>query len=341
MGKSFNTFIILNITALGLGAAFASDYLVQSGETLSAIAHKVIPGRIYGTNGSVSRVLALNPKLGANPNLIYVGQKIQIPETQTLTDVPATLIRNPASESTSEVQSNPSNSVREKVPTNADEGFGIFSVDVGFASTRISATENSNRSSATLLSKSNSQETFSYSQHWSNNFETSVYFGLDNLSINTPGVGGTIDDSSPTLHHLGITSAWSLSPNLKLGVGLGMDQEPFLTGVSSSVVNLDLLYVPTLKVFSAFDFYENGPFTLGFSGGIGVSASSTSNGYQSKWNPNYDACIYLRQKAFSWMVLETGARANYWDQSTTLSSQAQTDIGVYLKLNFPIGRSFK
>jgi hypothetical protein len=311
------------------------DELHQKGNHLYQFAKLILP------------VTALPPqsKYSALSNREVVLTPIAVAETKPLEPIAAEpvvtevspLSRNLASE-------DPDPAATPPVPISevlTDHAFGIFSMELGFASTRISATENANGSSSTLLTKSNTQEKFTYTQHWSKNFETSVYFGLDNLSINAPQNGGTIDDTNPTLHHFGITSRWQVRPKLQLGFGLGMDQDAFLVGASQTSINLDLVYVPTLNVFGAYDFYENGPFTLGASLGLGLSAKTLASGYQSSWNPGYQANIYLKQKVFSWLRLETGVRADYLDQNTSISSQAQSDLGVYSKLNFPLGGSFK
>jgi LysM repeat protein len=327
MGLARKT-ITASFTTLSLATgAWATDYLVKSGDTLSSIAHQTLPGRVWARDGSLAQLAANNPQI-TDLNVIYPGQKIKIP---SVAQDPVQESRFPAAE----------NEPLASIETKPAEAFGFFSVDSGFFSTKIAATERSNGSTASLLTKSNVQEIFSYSQHWNNDFETSVYFGFENLNISSPPTGGSIDDPSPTLHHFGVTGVWKPSSKSKVGFSLGMDQQPFLIGISASTIKLDLLYVPTFKISYGHDLYQNGPFTLAALVGTGVSAPETRSNYQSRWNPDYEARVYLIQQAFAWMNVETGAVWNEWKQNTSITEQDQTDLGVYLKLSFPLGGNFK
>ncbi len=65
--------LISVLCALTVQTAFAATYTVRAGDTLSRIAQN------HGV--SISELLAANPNI-TNPSLIYVGQRIAIPETK-------------------------------------------------------------------------------------------------------------------------------------------------------------------------------------------------------------------------------------------------------------------
>lgn len=85
MKKSYNDYVyllnLLNvfiIYILTVNLAFARNvYIVKSGDTLSRIVEKNTspPPPLYGENGRLANVLALNPSI-SNVNHITVGQKI-------------------------------------------------------------------------------------------------------------------------------------------------------------------------------------------------------------------------------------------------------------------------
>lgn len=56
-------------------SAWAVTYVVRKGEVLSEIIYRDIPGRIYGKNGNLAKILQLNPEI-KDPNKIVDGQKI-------------------------------------------------------------------------------------------------------------------------------------------------------------------------------------------------------------------------------------------------------------------------
>ena len=64
---------------LCFSAQATSYYQVRRGDSLSAIAMRSFEGKIYGPNGSLEKILKLNPSI-KNPNLIYPNQVIQIKE---------------------------------------------------------------------------------------------------------------------------------------------------------------------------------------------------------------------------------------------------------------------
>jgi hypothetical protein len=321
-------------SALSAASACAAHYIVSSGDTLSGIAHRFIPGRVWGEHGSAKKLLKLNPHLQDNPDFILPGQSIELPGSSTL-----------AQESTASDRAPAGNDTHTLSPmADGDPGkdaFGIFSIESEFFSTRIAATERSSGTAARLLTKSSWSETFTYAQHWSDSFQTSVYFGFQSLDINPPSTGASLSDGSPTLHQLGFTAEWRLSQGWRLGADLGTNQEPFLVGISPSGIEMDLLSVPRLRIFSSVEFYQSGPFSLGAQGGLGISAPGSTDTYRSRWNPDYEAAVYLQQRAFSWLKLESGATVDYEIQNTNIVDQSKADVGVYLKLSFPLGGSFR
>ncbi len=319
------------------GTAFATEYVVKPNESLSEIAHRTIPGPVWGSKGSFSQVLMLNPNI-KNSNLIFVGETIQIPESRLTENTVDPENRTPSTEEPLPPEAPPSS-----VPSNpsSNQAFGAFSLDTGFSSSRISATEIANGSQAKLLTQSNFHEEFSYLQHWSGEFQTRVYFGLQSLNFTAPDSGGTLNDSSPTLHQFGIEGQFDFTNTFSAGFGLGMNQNPYLAAVSVSTIMVDSLYVPRLNFFLSKEFYAKGPFRLGLKGTIGISAPTSNSIYSTRTNLDYAGTLFVKQEAFSWLNIETGAKCSYFNQNTSIADQSMLDLGVYLKLTFPFGVSAK
>ncbi len=65
-----------------LQSVHATTYIIKEGETLSQIAQKKFPQeRIYGSNGSLKKILTLNSEI-ENPNIIYPGQILKLEALQ-------------------------------------------------------------------------------------------------------------------------------------------------------------------------------------------------------------------------------------------------------------------
>lgn len=77
--KTALTGLVAGATLLTAGVVSAETYTVQSGDTLSAIASKY--------NTSVEKIAKQNNIF--NPNLIHVGQAIEVGETATTEEIPA------------------------------------------------------------------------------------------------------------------------------------------------------------------------------------------------------------------------------------------------------------
>lgn len=80
----FATGIMLFASLAQAGESYL--YVVQPKETLSEIAHRQIPGPVWGKNGSLNKILSLNIEI-KNPNRIWIGQKLAIKDSDELRQV--------------------------------------------------------------------------------------------------------------------------------------------------------------------------------------------------------------------------------------------------------------
>lgn len=81
MNKRIKLLILFIFFSILSSHSIAGDaYVIKSGDTLSDIVAKFIksPPQLYGANGRISKVLALNPHI-TNPNVITVGSIINLP----------------------------------------------------------------------------------------------------------------------------------------------------------------------------------------------------------------------------------------------------------------------
>jgi len=125
------------MAGLAAGPALASTYTVQSGDTLSGIAAR--------SGVSLSAIEAANPQIH-NPNLIYVNQKVHVPDGRSgVTPIPG-----------------PSVSAATSAPATSDEGSTAASqpaASEGTATSSSSSTSSGTASSSTGSSSTGSSST--------------------------------------------------------------------------------------------------------------------------------------------------------------------------------------
>lgn len=322
---------LLSIAGIS-ASAWALTYVVKHGDTLSKIAAKQFGKPVYGKSGSLKKILAVNSQI-KNQNLIFIGQKIEI-DGASIALEDANADRGIAS--VNETQGIPADKKLE-----AFVGYGIFSLTPEFVSTKILATDPGTQTTATLVSKSNIGVSANYTQVWTESLQTDFFFSLNKLSMNEPSSGGTIQNTDQTLYSFGAIAKFNLSSKVTLGAGLGLFERVYLVGVSSSIVSLDPLYVPSVRVSGAYDFFSKAPFTMGASAGFNLDLPASASGYRSKVNPSYSAAFYVKQRVSASFQTEVGLRACYTTENTSIVQQSQTDYGIYLKLNFPFGEGKK
>lgn len=74
-----------SILIIQCSPALAYVHTVSRNETLSELCYRIVPGRVYGKNGSVQRIARLNPHIKV-VDLVYPGQKIIFPDQLPRTD---------------------------------------------------------------------------------------------------------------------------------------------------------------------------------------------------------------------------------------------------------------
>ena len=82
----FTRIFICTVSMAAVPTAWALNYVVQSGDSLSVVAQKYFHGKVYGRHGSLAKLIQQNPQFAANPDKIYVGQTVTVP-TETQSDL--------------------------------------------------------------------------------------------------------------------------------------------------------------------------------------------------------------------------------------------------------------
>lgn len=180
------------MAGLAAGPALASTYTVQSGDTLSGIAAR--------SGVSLSAIEAANPQIH-NPNLIYVNQKVNVPDGRSgVTPIPG-----------------PSVSAATSAPAASDEGSTATSQPAASEGTATSSS--SSTSSGTASSSTGSSSTGSSSAVTStgggapSSFQQCVAWreSGDNPTASSAGMYGILPSTWASLGYSGTAGAASVA----------------------------------------------------------------------------------------------------------------------------------
>lgn len=337
---SQSVWMFLGVLALSAGV-FALTYVVRKRDARLSSAGQTAQERINEKDGSLPKSLALTSQV-THQNLIFPIEESKFSHQDSVLD-PSSPDRSGKISSFLEKLRAPASNAegsadfQKQAPKEADPGYGLISLTPEFVATKLSGKDLSTGSTATLVSKSNYGLQASYSQIWTKRFQSDFYFGLSKLSIKQPSSGGTLQNADQTLYRFGVITRLGLTPRVMLSTGLGLVERPFVKAISSSVVSVDSLYVPTLFVQGSYDFFSLRPFTIGTTLGVNLDLPSRESSYRTKPNYGFDAALYVKHEISRTFNTEVGVRGAELKENTSIAGQTQTDFSIYLALRYLFG----
>jgi LysM repeat protein len=349
-------FLAATTAALGINAfALASvTYVVQKGETLSEISGKKIAGPVWGNNGSLGRVLPLNRRI-KDPNLIFPGETIQLPEG-LVSETPPFLTRMIASKNAQADEIvQPSSKITEASPTvscaggtteavknkpRPSEGPSEAVVELSpyYGFTRISSSDKSTGSPATLTSSLNTGVDLKYIQPWSESFRSFIHLNLGELSFEQPtNSAKSLQNGSNFMSGVGIGGELKLSRALSFAFFGDYQKEAFSRAASTTSVAVDAVSVPEVGGSLSLDLLKSGVFTIGVSGEYSELFQASTAGYRVLQGSLYGGKIYLKQNVGG-SALQTELGYFSIQQSTSITNQSENNILLQLRWLLPFGK---
>jgi LysM repeat protein len=311
------------LSAVAAGAE-SITYIVKKGDTLSEIAHKNIPGPIYGRNGSLDKILSFNPQI-KNPNKIYVGAVINL-------DTPS--LRSVAEEHP------PEGPARIELLPEVPEKktYGEFSVRAGMEFFRLNSTDNTTGANATVLSNMNPTVALNWKQHWSDAWATNFRLNYESVNLQNPSPR-TMTSSNVGAYGFGVGVERSFSDSFTLIGSLGYDQEFFLESASTQTLTLDTIAIPSASLAARFDFYKRNLTNVGLEATYSYLSTGSNSLYAVSTGSAYSGMLYWHQELSSSKTVLTGeVFYRQQSQNTSLVTQTQTDVGGVLGLTWVFGK---
>ena len=324
----------LTLSCIGVclsGLASASViYIVKKGDCLS------------GKNGSFNKIHKLN--LGIkNPNLIYPGQNLIIPQAASLATPLATFERtqyNPDPTPTAatatptppltEMIRRPASEVEPKAVTATR-----LEITPYYTFSAFNATSKTLGSSAGLASNTDTGIDLSYTYPWNENFKPFIHFKVGNLSFQGPSAGNA-PPSSLWMSTLGLGSHLSLFHFLHLTFIADYQQEAFLTAFATGKVAVAATAIPEVGGKLDLDFIQGANLTFGVSGQYLELFQAVTPAYTASQGNSYKGTLYVKQRlgeSGSALRIETGFLSR--QQNTNSTNQVESDLSLQIGLTLP------
>jgi LysM repeat protein len=324
------------ITALGV-ASSAGAYIVQKDDTLSSIAYKNISTKVYGKDGSLEAILALNPQI-KDSNFIKPGQFINIGEIKNVAAVVIPTVRNIAEDSQNYVEVN--NSEMADNDTLSFKGVALWALTPFYNITNLSATDNVTGSDSVVASKYHVGINASYVQDWSKDFQTAINLKLASIAFEEPASStNTLKDTSKFLSTIGLETNHNLSEKTHLKLGASYGKELFIRAASTTSTAIDAVNISSISSKLSYDIKDLSPLTLGVSVSYAAKMPTKVDTYKLKFGHEYGASLYLKQLTGKSQNSNIQTELGYTQrkQDTSFSTQTETNITLGVRIFFGSG----
>lgn len=322
--------------------SWAYTYIVKRGNSLSAIAHNLIPGRVWRKGGSLERLLRLNPHI-KNPDLIYPGEQIDIDGVVTLAQQKALGITRAPSSVEEPKELEPVVNVGQP----QSNRYSLWTVAPVYALGSVAAKDQTTGTAAVLATQINLGVDIQYEQIWSPSFKSFFQLHLQEVMFEEPADSTkSLQGGKRFLSGIGFGIETPLSQRWRLLLNVDYKRELFIRAVSTQSVTVDSVSIPSVSAQASYDAIRAEPFVVGVSSILSLKMPATPGSYTVGRGTSYGGTIYLQQfsnakkqsgKSFSAPDLTTELGFIRRSQNTSITTQVQTDI--FLKLKFPLPSS--
>ncbi|HRO67777.1 MAG TPA: LysM peptidoglycan-binding domain-containing protein [Pseudobdellovibrionaceae bacterium] len=255
--------------------AFAgwAPYTIRKGDTLSAIGRKFFPERpVWGEAGSVSMLARKNRSRIKNPDRIYTGQRIDVPEKNDESLAGREQIESLERETERIVP------VTDRPDSLDQDRRGTFKLGLLFSLWDRMLKDKTTGTSGTLRSKAilgvSMEALFPISKTWS--IESGVR--LRNIEFSSAANRNIVADSKNYIDfHLGMSRAAESS---EIGFGIQYEQLPLVTGVSVSAVGTTSFNVLSPYMHGAWQLHRYGKTKVSLKGRLAAHFPSSSESYK-------------------------------------------------------------
>lgn len=318
--------------------AFALTYVIQKGDTLSEIAQKNFSGPIYGKNGSLQKILILNPTI-KDKNKIKYGKIIDLGPFDLQRNIANTSTEEkielkPITEPTSKVESPHSNEAKDRNDNAPIEKlFSNLKIVPMVFFARIDSTDINTQAKAIIISNMSYGIKLNWEQNWSEDTSTFQEISSSQITfLENQSSSITIENKAVVANQLGLGANFRKSKEISWGAKLNYAQEVFPRGQSTaSSIVLDSVSLPEAALYAKFKLAQRFPFQLT----ADLEAKSLLGGETTNYSIN-PGTGYLGRIGFEQdkekYKFGCGVYYSQQQQDTSVMKSNRKDVG--LEINF-------
>jgi hypothetical protein len=294
--------------------ATSSTYEVKENDTLSLIVQSQVSGPIWGRNGSLKKVLKLNPQI-TNPDLIFPGEVIVLNAKKK------------------EVKGEAQKIAAIKKPVSPSRSFHL---EFSHAFTSLNMIDSATGADSELASKLHLSLEGKYLQHWSSRFKSFVGIRLGWISFENPNSHErSLSSKEKLMNGIGIGGSYELTPHLDLGVSAYYQSELFARSTSTKNVTIDAVHLPSLESTMSYKAFSLESFTLGVSMNFDLKLPAETDSYDVKLGKGYGGAIFLeRAPGKDMRAFKTNIGFYTRSQDSSIIQQKEKRIYLGLEVNF-------
>lgn len=319
---------------------------------MSSIAADQLPGddSIYRRGGRLQKLMAANPTVG-NPKRLPVGTQVVLPVIQAiyvkidLRAPAAELDRSPL------IQAPDRTAVQEAVVASPDEATPapsrvvvgadantlapVFEVNLNAAFYDIRSREQATGASANFVSDFTPGVGIVFSQPWSDKWST--YGAVDYFRIKIMQPNSSARVQQPTAQKNLAVGLKRESDHVTLALEAGLTQNIFPRAVATNEFTFDTLTVPYTRVKLGVAPIQTSQANLGFVAIYDYLGEANSGPQRARTGKNLGGEVYWSYRFKSQRSYRLGLTYNKNEQSTNLSAQEHSSLGLGFTLSWPLG----
>ncbi|MDQ3231673.1 MAG: LysM peptidoglycan-binding domain-containing protein [Pseudobdellovibrionaceae bacterium] len=229
-------------------ASYARTYSVKKGDTLSQIAGRELSRPVYGSKGSLKKILDKNPDI-QNPDRIYPKQIIRL-EDDAIVNQPAPVETSPAPVA-SQPPAEPVADTAGQAGSESQAKFGV-KLGVGVSKDELEAHDHERNFKSILDSRQQAVIDLDvYYKPWANT-RLGLSVAAKNGDFADEG-NGRFKGKRSQLHKLSLFADTLLANRWHLGAELGTEQGFYFVQRSAATFGLDEVFVDFAGVSAGFD----------------------------------------------------------------------------------------
>ncbi|MGZ5279394.1 MAG: LysM peptidoglycan-binding domain-containing protein [Pseudobdellovibrionaceae bacterium] len=287
----------------------ASTYYVLPNDSLSTIALSHGNGPVYGNNGSLQKLLMLNPSI-SNPDHIRVGQAIlvwdsnhanskkrairfaaSVPDSTSLPVEVQQMVNPPVSPDLIEA------TLPASTPLTLFRPFSFVGLRPSFYYSRLDVVNPSDGNTSFLISKPNTGVEISWNQVWSEKFQTYQSLGFRKEEFEQDASSQVqIRNNSVSLFDMSIGSRFDLPTSIFLKGSAALFQQVFYFEMQNpSGVTLTAVSVPRFNFGLGYRLLTIEPFFVETAIEASQTLEARTTNFATRQNTGYGASLSLSQ----------------------------------------------